>query len=231
MAMLRRLKAVDIASRIMLKGIESNTDPYLDLLVYQNIPIDGEESPAQLLMSRSLRSILPCTQQQQEPNNVPKTKFLKARTSQQERQKQNYDKTSKDLIELKDNQHIWVKLSKEATCWMKGAVTSCISPRSYLIQAEDFIAEIGPIWNHGPVLKATVLNNLQDSQGMRTFQQNFTLLWLDLLLQKRLFQRLQIIVVLEKSSKTARTEPQELQHPLQQQTVKAETERIIHDPM
>ncbi|KAK2712882.1 hypothetical protein QYM36_011547 [Artemia franciscana] len=130
-------EAVDIAIRTMLKPIESNTSLYLGLLEYWNTPIDGEASPAQPLMSRSLRSILPCTRQQLEPNNVPKTKSLKARTSQQERQKQNYDKASKDLIELKDNQPTWIKLSKEATHWTKGVVTSCGSPRSYFIQAEN----------------------------------------------------------------------------------------------
>jgi len=39
-------KAVDIASRIMLKAIESNTDPYLGLLEYRNTPVNGEASPA-----------------------------------------------------------------------------------------------------------------------------------------------------------------------------------------
>ncbi|KAK2723536.1 hypothetical protein QYM36_002019 [Artemia franciscana] len=89
------------------------------------------------LIVKVTKSILPCTRQHLEPNTVLKTKFLKARISQQERQKQTYDKTSKDLIELKDNQPIWVKLSKEATRWTIGVVMSCMSPRSYLIQAEN----------------------------------------------------------------------------------------------
>ena len=41
-------------------------DPYLSLLEYRNTPVDNFKSPAQLLMSRRLRSILPSTNQQEQ---------------------------------------------------------------------------------------------------------------------------------------------------------------------
>jgi hypothetical protein len=48
----------------MDKAKADKRDPYLSLLEYRNTPVDNFKSPAQLLMSRRLRSILPSTNQQ-----------------------------------------------------------------------------------------------------------------------------------------------------------------------
>ena len=55
-------KAVQTAKRIVMKATASGRDPYIALLEYRTTPIsDCGKSPAQLLMSRRLRSILPST--------------------------------------------------------------------------------------------------------------------------------------------------------------------------
>ncbi len=54
-------KTVQTAKRIFTKAKEDKRDPYLSLLEYRNTPVDGLKSPAQILMSRRLRSILPNT--------------------------------------------------------------------------------------------------------------------------------------------------------------------------
>ncbi|RXN13424.1 putative protein K02A2.6-like protein [Labeo rohita] len=54
-------KTVQIAKSILTKTKMDKKDPYLSLLEYRNIPVDNFKSPAQLLMSRRLRSILPTT--------------------------------------------------------------------------------------------------------------------------------------------------------------------------
>ena len=57
-----RAKAVQTAKRIIMKATASGQDPYIALLEYRTTPIsDCGKSPAQLLMSRRLRSILPST--------------------------------------------------------------------------------------------------------------------------------------------------------------------------
>ena len=70
------------------------------LLEFRNIPISGmEESPAQLLMRRKLRSSLPMTGMMLEPD-IPggvKTKLY----YQQQKQKTTYDQTAKPLSDLK----------------------------------------------------------------------------------------------------------------------------------
>ena len=55
-------KAVQTAKRIVMKATASGRDPYIALLEYRTTPIsDCGKSPAQLIMSRRLRSILPST--------------------------------------------------------------------------------------------------------------------------------------------------------------------------
>ena len=59
-------KAVQIAKRLMVKAAESKSDLYLALLEYQNTPIDGF-APAQIMVGRQLRSLLPSITQTLQP--------------------------------------------------------------------------------------------------------------------------------------------------------------------
>ena len=60
-------KSVQTAKRLLRKTQKEGKDPYISILEYRNTPIDGIGSPAQLLMNRRLRSILPSTPKQLEP--------------------------------------------------------------------------------------------------------------------------------------------------------------------
>lgn len=60
-------KTVQTAKWILTKAREDKKDPYLSLLEYRNTPVDGHKSPAQILMSCRLRSILPTTTLQLQP--------------------------------------------------------------------------------------------------------------------------------------------------------------------
>ena len=61
-------KFVQITKRILAKA--ENKDPYLSLLEHCNTPVDNLKSPAQLLMSWRLRSILPATTKHLQPQVV-----------------------------------------------------------------------------------------------------------------------------------------------------------------
>ena len=55
--------AVKKAKRILKKSIRAGTDPYLAVLDYKNTPTQGmATSPAQRLMSRRTKTLLPTTQ-------------------------------------------------------------------------------------------------------------------------------------------------------------------------
>ena len=63
-------KSIQIVKRLLTKANEIQSDPYLSLLEYRNSTIDNLASPAQLLMSRHLRSVLPITLNQLTPEAI-----------------------------------------------------------------------------------------------------------------------------------------------------------------
>ena len=60
-------EVVQTAKNILQKATNDKEDPYLYLLKYQNTPVDNFRSPAQLLMSRNLCSILLVSKKKLEP--------------------------------------------------------------------------------------------------------------------------------------------------------------------
>ena len=93
-------KTVQTAKALMDKAHAQKTDPYLSLLEYRNTPVDGLKSPAQLLMSRRLRSILPTTGKQLQPELVCRSTVHSRRELCQERQKLYYDRNTRALPAL-----------------------------------------------------------------------------------------------------------------------------------
>ena len=63
--------AVKTAKSLLRKAIDANTDPYLAFLDYRNTPTQGmESSPAQRLLNRRTRTLLPATKQLLQPRVV-----------------------------------------------------------------------------------------------------------------------------------------------------------------
>ena len=63
-------KTVQTAKRLLTKALKTNRGPYLSILEYRNTPIGPEGSPAQLLMGRRLRELIPLTNKQLQPETV-----------------------------------------------------------------------------------------------------------------------------------------------------------------
>ncbi|XP_047037821.1 uncharacterized protein K02A2.6-like isoform X1 [Helicoverpa zea] len=125
--------AVKIFKNIMKKCTEDGSDPYLGLLNYRNTPKLHMPSPAQLLYSRNLRSLLPVSKNKLVPKifNVDDKYY-----SHIENVKKNYDKHAKPLAELSPGQHVYFKKSLDSN-WSPGKIINkCEEPRSYLVGDE-----------------------------------------------------------------------------------------------
>ncbi|CAB3226275.1 unnamed protein product [Arctia plantaginis] len=128
---------VNIFKNIMKKCTEDGSDPYLGLLNYRNTPKLYMPSPAQLLYSRNLNSLLPFSKNKLKPKimsyGVKYDNHIK-------NVKNYYDKNAKPLSELNIGQKVFFKKTLDSN-WIKGTILKkCDEPRSYLVVDEKGIA-------------------------------------------------------------------------------------------
>uniref|UniRef100_A0A1Y1K762 Integrase catalytic domain-containing protein n=2 Tax=Photinus pyralis TaxID=7054 RepID=A0A1Y1K762_PHOPY len=121
-------RAVQTAKQLLKKN---NDDIYLALLAYRSTPLESGFSPAELIMSRKLRTNLP-----QLPSNLNKvidsSSFVRKEQERKDKQKQNYDTRhkAKDLSLLKIGDPVWIIDIRQY-----GKVTElCEEPRSYVVE-------------------------------------------------------------------------------------------------
>ena len=105
-------KTVQTIKRILDKAKADGGNALLSILEYRSTPVDGTASPAQLLMGRQLRSVLPATDQQLKPRPINDNTFQSRRRHLQHRQKRYYDQTAHLLPPVKTGDQIYVQLSK-----------------------------------------------------------------------------------------------------------------------
>ena len=118
-------------------GFEVSTSspryPYIALLEYRNTPISGcKESPAQLLMSRMLKSKLPTVESLLKPQVVDPQQKLQQWS---DKQKMYYDRNAKLLPSTKEGEVARVRKGKT---WEPAIVTAQhTAPRSYIVKTPD----------------------------------------------------------------------------------------------
>ena len=134
-------KAVQTVKRLMSKALADKSDPYLALLEYRNTPVDNLASPAQLLMSRQLRSVMPSIEHNFVPNAVPNQEYKEARKKQQEAKKEAYDRHTHPIKPFAPGQPVWLNKTGQAKeRWIKAHVTGRYdesSDRSLTVETED----------------------------------------------------------------------------------------------
>ena len=89
------------AKRILHKAKDANRDPYLPLLEYRNTPLECGYSPAQLLMGRRLRSVVPTTDRQLSPETIHVKKARENMQKQKDKSKIYHDQKARPLPSLK----------------------------------------------------------------------------------------------------------------------------------
>jgi Integrase zinc binding domain len=126
--------AVKIAKTLLKKCHESGEDFEKALLIWRNTPNKMESSPAQRMFSRMTRSPIPITAEKLKPKIAEDvTKKIQI---QRERIKSWYDKRTKPLPELSENQQVFVKKKPTDDKWQQGVIKSKIGERKYVVEVD-----------------------------------------------------------------------------------------------
>ena len=121
-------RCVQIVKQMLRKSRESGDDSFQALLELRNTPLSGiGYSPAELLMSRRLRTMVPVLASTLSPQVVPKAR--EALLQRQVKQKTDYDRGTRALPHLEAGDTVRVR---SGSTWEPAQVTgTCNTPRSY----------------------------------------------------------------------------------------------------
>ena len=126
--------AVKTAKKLMKRAELSKSEIYLSFLDHRNTPNDSGYSPAQCLMNRRTKTLLPVTSNLLKPEiSVNRHRSL---CVSQQRQKSYYDKHSKDLRSLEEGDVVRMK-PIHGQQWKKATVCKRLADRSYRVETSD----------------------------------------------------------------------------------------------
>ena len=129
--------SVKVVKQLFKKAYRDGKDPWLALLDNRNTPTEGlDTSPAQRLMSRRTRTLLPTASGLLYPEVAQGTEEkIKAK---REKAKYYYDRTAKKLPELEIGQEVRIAPLKRNHPWKSGTCVEKLSDRSYLVETGSF---------------------------------------------------------------------------------------------
>ena len=122
------------AAKTVKNLLRNSGDPYLTLLAYRATPLQHDYSPAQLLMSRNLRTTLPEIRERRKPKVVDFYGLEEKDDCLKERQKQNHDTRhrAKELPQLEPGDYVWIT-DRETS----GKVVEHAAPRSHIVETPE----------------------------------------------------------------------------------------------
>ena len=114
--------------------LKKSKEPYLALLAYRSTPLQNGYSPAQLLMSSNLRTILPEVREKRIPKVVDFQVLEERDEVLKDRQKKDYDARhrTKALPQLDPGDYVWLP-DRETT----GKVVTETAPRSLIVDTQN----------------------------------------------------------------------------------------------
>ena len=127
---------VQTVKQLLRKADESRQDAFLALLEFRNSPISGmDESPAELLTSRKLRTRLPTSKSLLQPQPRCTSQIRHNLLTRQQRQKEFYDRGTRPLSNLHEGEPVRMKRGRE---WTPAVVVKQHqAPRSYIVAIPD----------------------------------------------------------------------------------------------
>ncbi|GBN81685.1 Transposon Tf2-11 polyprotein, partial [Araneus ventricosus] len=126
-------RCVQTVKSSLVKAAQDKNDAHLVLMEYRNTPMDGLPSPAEILMGRRIRTLIPALPSQYDPHYDCSAVQERLRFRQQRQHK--YDLHSRPLKPLQENQEVVFHLNNQ---WCKGKVSGVgPQPRSYIIKADN----------------------------------------------------------------------------------------------
>ena len=126
---------VKICKRILTKAKKAGTDPMLGILEYRATPLNIGYSPAQLLMGRQLRSIIPTSKAKLMPQMID-PKIVRAKLlSNKQREKTYYDVKSKPLCPLQVGDS--ARIQHKDKTWKPATIVDRHNYRSYTVRTPE----------------------------------------------------------------------------------------------
>ncbi len=127
--------AVKTAKRLMQKAAAAGQDPYLAILDHRNTPSQGlNTSPAQRLLNRRTRTLLPIKDTLLEPEI---TSNMQGLMHNRQRQEKYYNRTAKNLDTLKTGDRVRVQPFQPHKVWKTAQVLRPVSHRSYEVKLDS----------------------------------------------------------------------------------------------
>ncbi|XP_048236983.1 uncharacterized protein K02A2.6-like [Haliotis rufescens] len=128
--------AVKIAKKLMTKSLHAQTDPYLALLDWRNVPTEGIGfSPVQRLFSRRTKTKLPTASTLLQPKTVNGVSDKIA--CKKTKQAYYFNRGTNELPALKEGDVVRVKPTKFDKQWKKAVIEQQVDVRSYELRTED----------------------------------------------------------------------------------------------
>lgn len=129
-------RAVREAKKVIRKANKSKSDLHLAILDHRNTPMEGlDSSPAQCLMSRRTKTLLPTHGNLLKPQVVENVSQKLIRNKA--RQAEYYNHTARDLKPLEPGDIVRIQPSKYEKEWQRGEVKRQVDTRSYEVVTEN----------------------------------------------------------------------------------------------
>ncbi|UYV70039.1 K02A2.6-like, partial [Cordylochernes scorpioides] len=128
-------RTVQTLKKLIKRCGEESTDPYLALLNLRNTPHNNLPSPAQILMSRKLRSIIPSKTSQFVPSMINNEAIQNQLVDNQVKMKNYYDRHTRPADPLSINDRVWFRKDKK---WIPGQLKNQANePRSFYVKDQE----------------------------------------------------------------------------------------------